>query len=68
MVFPLLAAAGAFLASHATAVTLAGSAVVGAGFFGASAGHAVGSNINSILIIAVIAIFALLILKKKGVF
>lgn len=68
MVFPLLAAAGAYLASHAVGATLVGSAVVGAGFFGSSAGHAVGSNINTILIIAVVAIFALLILKKKGVF
>lgn len=67
MVFPLLVAAGAFLAEHAVGATLVGSAVVGAGFFGSAAGNAVGSNINTILIIAVVAIFALLLLKKKGV-
>lgn len=68
MVFPLLAAAGAWIIENAGTIALTGGAIVGAGAFGSSAGTAVGSNINTILIIAIIAVFALLILKKKGVF
>jgi hypothetical protein len=68
MVFPLLVAAGAFIAEHVGAIALTGGAIVGAGAFGSSAGAAVGNNINTLLIIAVVAIFALLILRKKGVF
>lgn len=68
MVFPLLVAAGAWIAENAGTIALVGGTAIGASAFGSSAGQAVGSNINTILIIAVVAIFALLILKKKGVF